>query len=110
MHLMVSQKSFCLYCVCIVYAVAMTSHENRSSSFQTFLHFLKVHHKIFNSSKFVNVFLCGGGLYLAHSKNINCVGRSARIWRGDGWKYGDTVGKMSIFYKALSISLYFCGW
>ena len=42
MHLRVSQKIFCLYCVGIVYAVAMTSHENRSFSFQTFLHLPKI--------------------------------------------------------------------
>ena len=28
-----------VYCIGIVYAVAMASHENRSFSFQTFLHF-----------------------------------------------------------------------
>ena len=61
MHLRVSQKNVCLYCVCIVYAVAMTSHENRSFSLQTFFTFLKIHHKIFNSSKPVNLFLSEGG-------------------------------------------------
>ena len=30
MHLRVSQNICCLYCVCIVYALAMTIHENRS--------------------------------------------------------------------------------
>ena len=96
MHLRVSQKVFCLYCVCIVYAVAMTSHENRSFSLQTSFTFLKIHNKIFNSSKLVYFFQSEGGPSLAHSKNINSIG-SARILRGDGWKYRDIVGKMSIF-------------
>ena len=59
----------------------MTSHENRSFSFQTFLHFKKDHHKIFNSSKLVNFLLSEGGPSLAHSENINFIG-SARISRG----------------------------
>ena len=41
MQLRVNQKDFGLYCVCIVYAVAMKTHENRSFSFQTLLHFLQ---------------------------------------------------------------------
>ena len=97
MHLRVSQKIFCLYCICIFYAVATKSHENKSFSFQTFLHFLKIHHKIFNSSKLVNFFLSGGGPSPAHSKNINFIGRECPNFEGDGWKYRDMVGKMSIF-------------
>ena len=63
-HLRISEK-FCPYCVCIVYAVAVTSHENRND-FLTFS--LKFIYKIFNSSKHVNFFLFEGGLSLAHSK------------------------------------------
>ena len=88
---------FCLYCVCIVYAVAMTTHENRRFSFQTFVHFLKIHHKILDSSKLVNFFLSEGGPSLAHFKNINFIGRECPNYEGDGWKYRDIVGKMSIF-------------
>ena len=76
MHLMVSQN--------IVYVVAMTSHENKSFLFQTFLHFLKFHHKIFNSNKLVNFFLCEGGPSLAHSKNINFIGRECPNFEGEG--------------------------
>ena len=94
MQLRVSQKVFCLYCVCIVYAVAMTSHENRSFSFQTFLHSFKIHHKIFNSSKLVNFFLSEGDPTLAHSKYIKLVGRECPNFEGYGWKYRDIVGKI----------------
>ena len=84
MHLRVSQQFFCLYCVCIVYAVAITSHENRSFAFQIFLDFLKIHHRIFNSSKLVNFFLSEGGPSLANSKNINFVERECPNFEG-GW-------------------------
>ena len=86
MHLRVSQNFFCLYCVCIVYAVAMTNHGNRSFFFQTFFTFFKIHHKIFNSSKLVNFFLSEGCLSLAHSKNINFIGRECPNFEGGGWK------------------------
>ena len=66
MHLRVS--NICLYCVCIVYAVAMTNYENRSFSFQT-SYFLKNSSQSLNLSKPVNFFLCEGGPSLAHSKN-----------------------------------------
>ena len=90
-------KNFLSYCICIVYAVAMTTHENRSFSFQTCLHFLKIYHKIFNSSKLVNFFLSEGGPNLDHSKNRNFIGTECLNFEGDGWKYRDIVGKMSIF-------------
>ena len=82
MHLRVSHIYFCLYCGCIVYAVAMTSLENGSFSLQTFLHFFKLHHKIFNSSKLVNFFLSKGDPSLAHSKNINFKGRECPNFEG----------------------------
>ena len=76
-------------------------------SFCRLFNFLKIDHKIFNSGELVNFFLSDGGPSLAHSKNINCIG-SVRILRGDGWKYRDIMGKMSIFPKAPLISLTFC--
>ena len=60
--------------ICIVYTVVITTHENNSISSQTFIHF-QIHHEIFNSSKLVNFFLCEGGPSLAHSRNINVIGR-----------------------------------
>ena len=69
MHMRSLKKFFVLS---VVYVVAMTSHENRSFSFQTFLYFFKIHHKIFNSSNFL---LSEGGPSLAHSKNINSIDR-----------------------------------
>ena len=84
MHLGVSQKIFCLYCVCIVYAVAMTSHENRNFPLQTFLYFLKIHHKIFNSVQLFLKFLF------------------TQAFEGDEWKYKDIVGKnVNFFLKHL---------
>ena len=104
----VSQNSFCPYWVCIIHAVVLTSHENRSFSFQTFLHFfLKIHHKIFNSSKLVNLFLSEGGPSLAHSKIINFIGRECPNLEGDGWKYRDIMEKCQFFPKAPPISLIF---
>ena len=85
MHLRVSQKSFCLYCVCIVYAVAMISHKNRRLSFQTFLHFFfKFIIKSLIHSKIVNFFLSEGCPSLAHSKNINFIGKECSNLEGDG--------------------------
>ena len=69
--------------------------------------FLKIHHKIFNSSKLVNFFLSESGPSLAHSRNINFIGRECPNFEGDEWKYRDIVGKMSIFPKASPISLSF---
>ena len=62
----------------------MTTHENRSFSFQTFLHFFKIHNKIFNSSKLVNFFSSEGSPSLSHFKNINFVGRECPNFEG-GW-------------------------
>ena len=100
-------KIFCLYCVCIVYAVAMTNHENRSFSLQTFLHFYKIRHKVFYSRKLVNFFLSKGGSSLVHSKNRNITGKECPNFEGDGWKYRNIVGKCQFFPKAPSISLIF---
>ena len=72
-HLRVSQKNFCLYCICIVYAADMTSHENRRFSFQTFLHFLRFIIKSLIHSKLVNLFLSEDCPSLFHFKNINFI-------------------------------------
>ena len=84
MHLRASQKDFCLYCVCIVYAVSMTTHENRSFPLQTFFSSFKNHHKIFNSCKLVNFFSSEGGPSLAHSKHITFIGEKCPNFEG-GW-------------------------
>ena len=57
----------------------------------------KIHHKIFKSSKLVNFVLSEGGPSLAHSKNINFIGRECLNFERNGCKYRDIVGKMSIF-------------
>ena len=62
-----SKKIFVHIAFLVVYAVAMTSHENKGFILQTFYCFFKIDHKIFNSSKLVNF-----------------IGRGARILRGDG--------------------------
>ena len=62
----------------------MTSHENMSLSFQTFLHFLKIYHKIFNSSKLVNFFLSEDFPSVVHSKSINVTGRECQNFE-TGW-------------------------
>ena len=99
MHLRVSQKNFILLHF-FVYTVAVTTHENRSFSFQTFYTFLKIHHKIFNSSKLVNFFLSEGGPSLAYPKNINFIGRECPNFEGNGWKYRDISGiNVSFFPK-----------
>ena len=98
MHLRVSQKKFYLHCVCIVYTVAMASHENRSFSFQTFLQFLKIHHKIFNSSKLVNLFLSDGGPSLAHSKSINFIWRECPNFEGRSVEVVGHSGKNVFFF------------
>ena len=50
---------------------------------QTFSHFLKIHHKIFNSSKLVNLFLSDGGPNLARSKYINFIERECPNFEGE---------------------------
>ena len=87
----------------------MTNHENRSFSLQTFLHFLKIHNKIFNSSKLVNFFSSEGGPSLAHYKNINFIGKECPNCEGDGWKYRNMVGKCQFFPKLPLIFLFFLG-
>ena len=49
-----------------------------------FLDFLKIHHKIFSSSKLGNFFLSEGGPSLAYSKNIDFIGRECKNFEG-GW-------------------------
>ena len=84
MHLKVSRKTSCLYCVCIVYAVAMTSHENRSFSLQTFLTVLEFIIKSLIQEKLVNFFLSEGGPNLAHSININLIKKECPNFE-EGW-------------------------
>ena len=69
-----------------------------------------IHQKIFTSSKLVNFFLCEDGPSLAHSKNINFIGRECPNFEGDGWKYRDSGKNCQFFPKAPPISLIFCGW
>ena len=83
----------CLRCCYI------TSHENRSFSFQAFFTFFKIHTKTFNSSKLVNFFLSERCPSLAHSKNVNFIGWECPNREGDGWKYKDIVGKCQFFLK-----------
>ena len=52
--------------------------------FADFPYFLKIHHKILYSSKLVNFFLFEGGPSLAHSKNINFIGRECSNFE-EGW-------------------------
>ena len=59
--------------------------------------FFKIHHKIIHLSKLVNFFLSEGNPSLAHSKNINFIGRECPDFEEVGWKYRDIVGKRSIF-------------
>ena len=99
MHLRLSQKKICLYYVCTVYAVAMTSHENRGFCFQTFLHFFKIYQKIFNSSKLVD-FLSEDGPSLAHSKNTNFIGRKCPNFERRWVEYRNIAGEMSIFSQS----------
>ena len=48
----------------------------------------------FNSSKLVDFFLSEGGPSLAHSKNINFIGKECPNFDGGVWKYRGIVGKM----------------
>ena len=82
MHLKVSQKIFCLYCLCIVYAVAITSQEVLFPDFVTL--FLKFIIKSLIHDKLVNFFLAAGCPSIAHSKNINFTGRKCPNFEG-GW-------------------------
>ena len=69
----------------------------------------KIHPNIFNSSKLVNLFLSEGGPGLAHSKNMNFIGRECSNFEGDGLKYWNIVGRCQFFPKAPPISLIFVG-
>ena len=108
MQLRVSQKFFCQYCFCIVYAVhvAMTSHKTGVSLSRLSCTFFKIYHKIFNSSKLVNFFYLKIAQVLLIPKT-NFLARESRILKGNGWKHRDIVGKMSVFPKAPPISLIF---
>ena len=59
--------------------------------------FFKIHHKIFNSSKLVNFFLSEDGRRLAHSKNINFIGRECQNFEREWMEVYGNSGKMSIF-------------
>ena len=87
MHLRVYPKIFCLYCFCTVYAVAMTSHENRRFSFQTLSH-SKFNIKSLIHSKVVSFFSAAGCQSLVHSKNINFIGRECPNFEGMGGSIG----------------------
>ena len=54
------------------------------ASLSRFFTLLKIHHKIFNSSKAVNFFLSEAGPSLAHSRNIYFKGRECPNFEGDG--------------------------
>ena len=98
MHLRISQKTFCLYCFCIVYTVAMTNHENRRFSFQTCYTFSKIHHKIVHSWQTCK-FLFSSKVPKSCSFQKHKLHRvEAPEFEGDGCKYRDTVGKNVIFF------------
>ena len=67
--------------------------------------FLKFIIKSLIHSRLVNFCLAVGCPSLAHSKNINFIGRECPNFREDGWKYRDIVGKCHFFPKAPLISL-----
>ena len=94
MHPRVSENIFFYTAFVLFTQFAMTSDENMRFSFQTSLLFFQTFIiKSLIQRKLVNFFLA--------FQNITFIGRewvAAQIFRVDGWKYRDIVGKMSFFF------------
>ena len=79
MHVRVSQKNFCLYCLCIFYAVANDKPQKQEVLFLDFVTlFLEFIIKFLIHCKLVSFFLAVGCPSLAYSKNTNFIERECQ--------------------------------